>query len=270
LKKNELERAFNTSRFRNANIEVEEVRVIDNPIYNPNISRNLDLHERPTDREREMMVRYKEIEDRYTISGDVAVKILNYFIKEYDKQFPQLTGVYRGPMQIDQIERGVSPTLDFIHGYGIDGKEITTALHKGESKKDLLKLMKTMTAKEFEKMRREKEDKEYEPYYAKEKIKKETIRESCKNVITSLLKKYNLIIEDALEFRIYDDRIQINFRINKPKSAIDSKIKDLCAEIQPITNEKYEYVYKNFYTSSGWKDDNLTFATIELENTEFM
>jgi hypothetical protein len=269
FKRNELERAFNTSIFKNTKIEVEEVRVIDNPIYNPNISRNLGLHESPTKREREMMVMYKEIEDRYTISGDVAIKILNYFIKEYDKQYPQLTGTYRGPMGIDEIEKGVSPTLYYIHGRDINGKEVTASFHKGDNEKDILNLMKSMTKEEFDKIDKEKKEKEYAPFYAKKKIESDVIKEACKNAITPLLKKYNLV-EDNLEFRIYEDNIQINLIFNSPKSAIQNKVKDLCSEFPPIPNGEFEYVYDHYHVSDGWRNDNLSFATIFLENTEFM
>lgn len=268
FKKNSLEKSFGTSRFSNIEIRVKDKKIIDNPIYNPNIQRNLGFREQPTDRDREMMVMYKEIKDEYTVSGDIAVKIIKYFIDEYNRQYPEITGKYRNSMEISDVEKGVNPTIKYIEVKSKDDEWVTAAIRKGDNEKEITRMIKSMTKDEFKKYDKEQDEKMYEPYYTKKKKEEEILRGQCENIIKPLLDKYNFEYK-RLEFRIYPHQIQMNMTIEKPENEIDARIKKMCIEIQPIPINKYEYVYDSYRISSGYNNDNISYVTIILENTEF-
>lgn len=271
LRKNELEKGFGTSRFQLGFCRVKEEIIEDNPDYNPNISMNLDLNEIPTERQREMMRMFNEKEYEYEVSPDVATKILKYFIKEYKRQYPTIVSKYKNSMGLDEFEKGIKQTLDYIHGRDIEGKEVTAGLYQGENKKDLLAQMKSMTKDEFEKMRQELKSKEYEGYDKKEKIKFAKVKEEAKKAIYRLIEKYPLEINENIDIRVNRGEVMINLRvkgdINKVKPIVDK----ISKEFPPIWNDKYQYTYDTNRVSKGYKyvEDSILYVTLRFETTEY-
>jgi hypothetical protein len=166
IKRNELEKAFNTNRMKFGSTWVEEINMKHNWDRDPNDPENRHLLD--------------EDKDRYKISGDVASKLFKYFIDEFNEKFPELKdGKYKSSMSINTIKRGGKPTLDYVDVFNADGKEVILAIKAGDDKKELEKRIRKMTTAETNKLeaeRKEQEKKELEPYYkGVEKQKEEFI-----------------------------------------------------------------------------------------------
>ena len=93
IRKNELEKMFNTNRINLGKVKVEDIKTNHNYDRNPNIGNN---------------ALFKEKIDEYNISSDIANQIFNYFINEFKSKYPDLDkSKYKGSMSIRDIERSV-------------------------------------------------------------------------------------------------------------------------------------------------------------------
>tara|TARA_R110000772_G_scaffold55_6_gene322 strand:+ start:1217 stop:2140 length:924 start_codon:yes stop_codon:yes gene_type:complete len=98
LKKNSLERAFNTNRVNLRRTTVKDIKTINNPNYNSRSERQGEMH------------LHDKKEDRYRISYDISNQIFNYFVKEYKDQYPNLKDSnYKSSDSIRDIERQSLP-----------------------------------------------------------------------------------------------------------------------------------------------------------------
>tara|TARA_R110000772_G_scaffold2410_1_gene8284 strand:- start:11856 stop:12953 length:1098 start_codon:yes stop_codon:yes gene_type:complete len=130
-----IDKSFDVSKMQ---IRVKETIVIDNPNYDSNSRKQGEMHH------------YDYIENKFKISPDIANKILKYFIEEYKEQYPELKkSRYLGPMQINNIKRGIKPTIKYLEILTKDGKRIMTSLRSGDNEEEFSKMVSNMTEEEY-------------------------------------------------------------------------------------------------------------------------
>lgn len=213
----------------------------------------------------------KSIEDFYNISKDISNKIVNYFIKEYDKKYPQL-GKYKNVNYIDDIEDGMTPTVEYITGVDVNGQTVTDSLYAGENKEQLLKMMSIMPKEAYISGRYKVRTLDRRPLENKKREHIAKINKLVVDSITPLLKKYNIKEQSIGDIRIYRHEIQISLRIEKPYSEIENSIQKIVKQMPPIpTGNNYFYeVFKYHGNDSLFRSPGaMCFVTILLQNTEF-
>lgn len=142
INRNSLEKSFGVSRgFKLANGRMKIEEIIPNPNYDPDF--NPENIFNMTDSERE---RYRTIdteEESFKISHDIAKDFVTYFIKEYDKQYPQLKKAkYKNLMSIKEIEQGNKPSLGYVDVFDKEHNEIVYAYYDTKDKKKIEKYIK--------------------------------------------------------------------------------------------------------------------------------
>lgn len=168
IRKNELEKAFNTDRIKLSEVRVNDTKTKYNYNRNPNIGNN---------------ARFIEDENEYKISSDIANEIFNFFIGEFNKKYPQLSkSKYKGELGVRDIQKGVNPTLKYVSVTSKDGKELTVPINYGENEKELINKVKNMTKEEYDEYDKSKKEELYK------KIDEETNRK--KNNLEQDLDKF--------------------------------------------------------------------------------
>lgn len=92
--------------------------------------------------------RYNRKTENFKISYDIAKNTYDYFINEFDKQFPQLKGSeYRNSSQVREIEKGNKPTLGYLHATDKAGNDITDSYESFEDKPIMIKYIENHVVK---------------------------------------------------------------------------------------------------------------------------
>lgn len=251
LKKNELERAFRTDRVKFAYCRVKEINTTPNYDRNPNIG-NYRVH--------------NEKEDEYRVSSDVANNLFKYFIDEFNIQYPDLKdGKYKGINQISDIEKGISPVLNYITVYSKYGDELIYNIRKGDNEDEIRKKLYNMTKAEYDAYCKEQNNKLYTPSRIKSE---ENINLKKSQFIKDIIEPLNLNYYRAdydtkdYELRIYNESIKWEFKtvdtnIETKLKNLPNKYKDFKLEIKNIS--------KPFESKFSESVENLKFVTIIYE-----
>jgi hypothetical protein len=163
ISRNSLESLFRANRINLGTVRVTDVSTQHNYQRNPNIGNH---------------ALYKEKEDKYKISGDVALTIFNFFNNKYKEKYPDLKDSrYKSSLNISRIEKGLSPTLKYIDAKTKDGENVSAELRKGDDERELRKMVSNMTRGEYDKFYKKRGEKEYEPIDAKNKEEKKAKEE---------------------------------------------------------------------------------------------
>lgn len=242
IRKNELEKSFNTNRLNFSRCRVEDVIAVPNYDRNPKMG-NHSLH--------------KDKRDEYYVSSDVANKLFNYFLNEYNNQYPDLKDVRtKSSMDIADIEKGVPVSIKFITVKNKDGEDLVYQLRKGENEDNIRKKIYNMSVAEYKEFSSKKNKDiylEYDKKSEKENIKR---KESIYNDIIKPLDFDFLIQEwnkDGYEIRIYRESFQIHF-ITK-----DIKINDKLNKLPK------EYGKMKLSSKNARGDSDKKFVTIVYE-----
>ena len=207
LKKNSLEKAFNTNRVSPLKVNMIDKKWVNNPIYNPNISGKIKFNEEPTKREREMMVRLKEEENDVRISPDISGRIFKYFLKEFNVQYPKLKkGTIKGSTQIRDIQKDVEPTIKYIHVRNKDGVELTYSLRYGDNENEIRKMLYNMTRDEYDIFWKKRNNDLYKDSNDKREIEKDKVEKE----INELIVKYDIKLESKSEYEKFGYRLSYN------------------------------------------------------------
>lgn len=157
LRKNSLEKIFNTKRINKGRVTVKDVKTNHNYDRNPNIGNH---------------ALYKEKIDEYTISSDIANQIFNFFINEYNKKYPELgESKYKGSMSIRDIEKNINPVIKYIDVKSKDNKNVTVAIRKGDDISEIKNMIKNMTESEYNEYHKKKNKELYKSSEDKMKIR---------------------------------------------------------------------------------------------------
>lgn len=146
LKPNSLEKHFGVSRglkLAKGYMQIEEW--VENPDYNPNYHPDFKtmMGGRMSDSERNMMRMYDVKEERFNITYDLAKDFVDFFKKEYNKQYPELKKAkYRNLMSIGEIEKGKKPNLGYVDEFDKNHKEIIYPYDDLKDKKKILNYIK--------------------------------------------------------------------------------------------------------------------------------
>ena len=246
LRKNSLEKAFNTSRVQFGKCRVEDITAVPNYDRNPNTG-NHRLH--------------NEKKDEYYISSDVANKLFNFFLEEYETQYPDLKGIEtKSSMDISDIEKGVPVSVKFIHVKSKDGKDLTYQLRKGENETEVRKKLSNMTDKEYEDYWRKRRSE----LYADSTKKRENSDNITKDKFSYIFKPLNIDFDipeydkDSNGYRIlvYSEDVKIEFRTR------DANIKD---KLKKLPKEYDGYQLKSSSVNDAYNDTELKFVTIIYE-----
>lgn len=216
LRKNELEKAFNTDRFQLGKVTVKEELTTNNYERNP-ATGNHRLYNTET----------KE----YKISSKLGLKLLNYFKELWEEKYPGVNSRYKGPMIIREIEKGISPTLRYGYTKSKDGVEVTYAIRKGDNEKDIIKKINNMTREEYDLYYKQENEKLYKKSDDLTKKEKNTISEE----IDKLFKANNIILEptewEPLGFRLSSFIKDFEFRVEfKSEKDIKDKVKEILSK----------------------------------------
>lgn len=173
LKKNELEKMFNTSR-----INLSRTTVIDT-----NSQHNFD---------RNKPGRLNTKEDEYKISVDIANKLFNYFINQWNQQFPDLKfNSYKGNMVVKDIEKNVPPVIKWITVINKDRENLMYDLRKGEDENNIKNIIKNLSKKEYDVWYKDKQNNIYKQNDEKYNNNKEILTK----LIDNLFKQNNIILK---------------------------------------------------------------------------
>lgn len=208
LRKNELEKAFNTKRFNLSKTSVKDVTKVPNYDRNPRIPGKQHLHNNKI--------------DEYKISYDLALDLFKYFIEEYNSQFPELKSTkYKNPDAINYFKKGVMPVERYIDIKLKDGSRATYGLNIGENEKEIRNIISKMNREEYDNWSKERNKERYKPFdeYNKKRKDKWSVK------IDKYLKKRGIILKKESEWEPYgfnlqltDDTMRIQFRLHKDKS----------------------------------------------------
>lgn len=218
---------------------VKDVTTLPNYDRNPNIGDHA-LH--------------KPKKDEYKVSADLANYLFNFFLEEYDKQYPDLKDIRnKNSMEISDIEKGVAPTVKYITVKSKDGEELTYGLRKGEDEKEVRQKLSNMTKDEYDKYLRKRREEIYADSTKKKQEKDEIIRSKFNEVVKML----DVEIEgDWNRVQVFSDyEVRIELGTKDPK--IETTIKNIPKEFDgyKLTNSRVRDSY----------DGKLKFATIVYE-----
>lgn len=273
LKKNELEKFFNTGRVNPLKIRVKVREFIKNPDYNPNIRDNIyKLGLKETEADRKKMREMHEVEDEFKASPDVAGKILKYFLKEYKEQYPDLTNKKnKGPMDVEDIRRGVAPVVKTFHVMSKDGKSLYVEIRKGDDEKSIRKIVSNMTEKEYDDYWKKNQQRIYKKSSEERQAKDKEFREAVRKVVRPLLDKHSIKPEitnvswekEPLSVKVYADGIVIEFMVkSNDKEALERRVKALSKE------DFSPYKYKDYRLHDGFGDRKNEFWITIVLHTE--
>lgn len=237
LRKDPLEKYFRTNRLNLGLCRVEDEVAVPNYERNPNIG-NHAIH--------------KPRKDEYKVSADKANQLINFFVEEYDKQYPELKGVRnRNSMEISDIQKGVSPGIKFIKVKSKDGKNITYQLRKNEDEKEVIKKLSNMTEAEYEKYWKQRREEIYADSNKKAKEQEEQIKSKFDKLVDNL----NIEIENKRILVMGDYEVRIEL-------ATKQKV-DLNKISVPKDFDGYKLKYKDIKDSY---DGNMKWIVIQYED----
>lgn len=239
LSRDSLERFFKTKRVNMGYSRVEDEVAVPNYERNPNIG-NHALH--------------KPKKDEYKVSADLANYLFNFFLEEYNKQYPDLKDIRnKNSMDISDIEKGIAPTVKYITVKSKDGEELTYGLRKGEDEKEVRQKLSNMTKSEYDKYWRKRREEIYADSTKKQEEKDEIIRSKFNEVVKMLDVKIEGDWNRVQVFSDYEVRIELGTK--DPK--IETTIKNIPKEFDgyKLTHTRVTDSYKG----------ELKFATIVYE-----
>ena len=266
LKKNSIEKAFNTSRLNSLKIRVKDIKVKNNIDYNPNISIGID--NTPSEGDRKRMVRFHKDVEEYKVSPDIAGKVLKYFIDQYNEQYPDLKdSKYKGPFNISDIDKGVSPIIKYISVFNKNGDSLLLGLRKGESEKEMKSMLKKMTKEEYDIFCKKRDEDIYKSSIEKSNLETKIAEEKWIDKMTILGEKYGIVINtlygQSYDIRVYGDyEVVISFSTKQDEKKVNEILKKM-------VNENFNEYKKKSYDvrrSFSYDKDNLLFTRIILEN----
>jgi hypothetical protein len=276
LKKNELEKFFGTGRINPTKVRVKIEEVIKNPDYNPNIRDNIErLGLRETEEDRKKMREMQKVGEEYKVSPDVAGKVLKFFMKEYKQQYPELTNRNKGPMDIEDIRKGVPPVIKTLNIMSKDGKSLYVQIRKGEDEAAIRKLVSNMTEKEYDAYWKERQEKLYKKSSMEKQAKDKKFKDKVREAVRPLLDKHSIKPEIAsssfdnepLSVKVYADGIVLEFRVkSNDKQALEKRVKELTKE------DFTPYKFKDYRFHDGFGDRKNEFWIIlflEVEGTGY-
>ena len=248
IRKNDLEKAFNTSRVKLPEVRVKDIRTKHNYNRNPNIGNH---------------ALFIEDKDEYKISSDVANEIFNFFINEFSLKYPKLSrSRYKGEMSVRDIQKGIKPTIKYLYIKSKDGKDVTYPLRHGENEKEVVSKIKNMTKKEYEEYYKLEQKKLYKKSSEENNIKREKLEKELDNFFKSInidlsnniskWDKYGFVLKsfiDGYEFIV-------EFKYN---SDISNKLKN---ELKHFEIDGYQGSLER--VSDGWKDKSEKYYLIEF------
>jgi len=172
LRKDSLEKFFRTNRLNLGYCRVEDEVAVPNYERNPNIG-NHAIH--------------KPRKEEYKVSADMVNYLFNFFVEEYDKQYPDLKGIRnRNSMEISDIQKGISPAVKFITVKSKDGKDLTYQLRKNEDEKEVKQKLSNMTEAEYEKYWKQRREEIYTDSNKKAKEQEEQIKSKFDELLNGL------------------------------------------------------------------------------------
>jgi len=254
FKKNKLEKIFKTRHIMPQRINVKDTKIFDNPMYNPNISAKDD----PNYKEGESMKLYMDI-DEFNISVDIASKLLKYFIKEYNKQYPKLKK-YKGEMEISDIEKGVEPILKYIKIKNKDGDYLTYGLRYGENEKEIRTFLYNMTNKEYDIFWKNRNKKLYKSHYDK----MDRIKQKLEIKIDKLFKDNDIFLNHS-KWEKYGFKLSYNNYGIKITFKIEDCNKDLLKQKLNFFNNLDKYDIEYMKITNSVNNDNICYISISLE-----
>jgi hypothetical protein len=146
LKRNSLEKTFGVSSgLKLAKGRIEITEILENPNYSPNYHPGFEKTMRRdfTDSERNMMRMYDRKEEEFKITYDLAKDFCDYFLKEYNKQYPQLKKAeHKNLWSIGEIEQGKKPNLGYVDVFDKNHNEIIYGYDDVKDKKKIEKYIK--------------------------------------------------------------------------------------------------------------------------------
>jgi hypothetical protein len=250
IRKNELEKMFNTGRVNTGVCRVSDVKTTPNYDRNPNIG-NYRLHNTK--------------KDEYKISSDMANYIFTYFMEQYDTQYPELKGIKsKSSWDIRDIKKGVPVPTKFITVKGKDGDDLTLQLRKGDNEKEIRQKLSNMTKAEYEIYCKQKRDEIYADSNKKSKAEKEAMSEKISTVIKSLginLKSESKWEPNGFSLQYYSYAMSIDFKTNDM---------DVVEKIKGIKDKGIDgFKFKNIRVSDGLGNSDMKFIHIEYEALEY-
>jgi hypothetical protein len=182
----------------------------------------------------------------------MANYIFKFFIEEFKNKYPELNkSIYKGNMSINDIDKGINPTIKYITVKNKDGDNLTVQIRKNDNIKNIIKIVKNMTKLEYDEYSKEKTQKLYKLSDEIEKNEKLKIEKK----INDLFKKYNINLLptewEKFGFRLigninYDFIIEFRYK-NDISNIINKLIEN---EIDFDYNIKFEGVKNGFRTDS--------------------
>lgn len=249
IRKDELEKAFNTGRINPGRCRVVDTKTVPNYDRNPNIGNHR---------------RHNEVVDEYKISSDMSNYIFTYFIDEYDRQYPELKGTrYKSSWDIRDIKKGVPVTTKFITVKNKEGKNLTLELRKGDNEKELRKKVSNMTEEEYDAFYKKKRNEIYADSDKKQKEEEKATHEKVANTIKDL--GINLPSSqwepNGFSLRYYGYGMSISF--STEDATIINKIKN-------IKDKKIDgFEFKDIHIKDGYLDAKRKYVEITYEALEY-
>ena len=140
LKRNKLEKSFGINRglkFGNGRFQMEET--VPNPNHNPNFTPDYKTFMNGLSAsETEMYKTIDRHKQDFKISHDLAKSFIDFFLDEYNKQYPELKKAqYKNHDIIDELEKGNKPILGYVDIYDKNNKEIIYPYYETGNKKKI-------------------------------------------------------------------------------------------------------------------------------------
>lgn len=256
IKKDSLERAFNTSRIKLRQTTIKDISISNNLRYNPNSDSN----------DPEIRRRFNTKEDEYKISYDVSEQVFKFFIEEFKHQYPDLSkSRYKNSDSISEIERGISPIIKYITVKNKYGKDLPSyRIRKGDDEKELRKKLYNMTEDEFIIFRGERN----KEIYKKDDEMGKKIKDEWEIKMDSYFKKHGIDLSGYVtEWAKYGFRLMIlDHEINVDFRTVD---KDISNKIQEVFKEDFgKFNIKSDDVREGYSydKDGLIFVRLSFKN----
>lgn len=188
LKRDELEKAFGVSRglkMSKGRIKIEED--YPNPRHDPDFHPNL-WGTKLTQTEKERYRRFNHKSEEFKITYDLAKSFINYFIKEYNKQYPELKkSKYKNEMSIRELDKTGRVKIGYVDVFDKEHNEIVYEYFSKKEKKKLEKYIKDHICFNIK-------SKEGYPttYFTNNNETKEEVDNMVKNMTKEEIKKQNM------------------------------------------------------------------------------
>jgi len=126
----------------------------------------------------------------------MANYLFNFFVEEYDKQYPELKGIRnKNSNDILDIQSGISPVVKFINVKSKDGETLRWPLRKNENEKKIRQELSNMFLAEYEEYYKQRQGEIY--YYSNKKSKEK--EEQIKSKFEELISNLDIEVEEDWE-----------------------------------------------------------------------